>query len=47
MDTAWYKKDFSDGKKFGAAAEMQSSCYDPFKDTYGGAPQAVWNSDAQ
>jgi len=29
MDTAWYKKDFSDGKKFGAAAEMQGSCYDP------------------
>jgi len=34
----WYKKDFSDWKKFGAAAEMQGSCYGPFKDTYGGAP---------
>jgi len=34
----WYKKDFDDWQTFGADADMQGSCYGPFKDTYGGAP---------
>jgi len=37
---SWYKKDFSDWKKFGSDPDMQGSCYGPFKDTYGGAPGA-------
>jgi len=35
---SWYKKDFSDWKKFGADPDMQGGCYGPFKETYGGAP---------
>jgi len=34
----WYKPGFDDWKTFGADPEMQSSCFGPFKDTYGGAP---------
>ena len=34
----WYKQGMSDWQKFGETPEMQSKCFGPFKDTYGGAP---------